>query len=697
MLKKSQLLSLVVLSLSLLTVTLPGISQAAGKTYTEKLEKGEKLRVVANRCTLATLETSTTRTQRIRCTGKTKRSGSSAPNTIVLNSKDKLTISAKKCFLSQTKTSAAKIDVKCTKTEPTATPTLTPTQPAGTATPTATATPTPTPTFNANALLTGNQLVNFSTDGPAAATVPAALTGVVAGDSVVAIDRRPQNGMLYGIGYNATNGTVQLYAISTESNTAVTIGDAESFSDGVNPVRVGVDTSTQIGMDFNPAVDRIRVVTSNGQNFRINPNTGSLVDGDGTGLTSGTVSGTNPDGPINGAITTVSETAYTNAFANNGNISTQYTVDSTSDNVCLQNPPNTGTQTLCKTLNPTLVFVNGFDIPRSVVSTSSNTAVTTGSAFALGQTTGGTTQGLLSIDLTNGAVSAPVQIGTNTSGLASFALNQTVGADIIGLSGSSLIKFNATTPGTTTTVTTTGITAGETLVGLDWRPATGQLFALGFNSANGTGSATLYRLDPQTGVASIIGSAGSIANGAGSPISLSGATSFGFDFNPQVDRIRVVTNAGQNFRVNPNDGTVVGNTLDTTVSGLTNSVDGAAYTNSFAGTSTTTLYTLDAASDALYIQNPPNAGVQTNTLPITVSGSSIDFTASSGFDIGREVRTSTANSAATSGVGYAALTVGGVTKLYSIALATGAATDLGAIGTGSGAFSGLTVGQVNVN
>src|SRR6266540_5506650 len=32
--------------------------------------------------------------------------------------------------------------------------------------------------------------------------------------------------------------------------------------------------------------------------------------------------------------------------------------------------------------------------------------------------------------------------------------------------------------------------------------------------------------------------------------------SFGFDFNPVPDRIRLVSDGGQNIRLNPNDGTV---------------------------------------------------------------------------------------------------------------------------------------------
>ena len=223
--------------------------------------------------------------------------------------------------------------------------------------------------------------------------------------------------------------------------------------------------------------------------------------------------------------------------------------------------------------------------------------------------------------------------------------------------------------------------AGETLVGVDWRPQTGQLFALGFDAANGTGSATLYRIDPQTGAATIVGSAGGVADGAGTPISLAGATSFGFDFNPTVDRIRVVTNNGLNFRINPNTGAVVG-TGDGNINGLpagSTGVTGAAYTNSFGQSlagGVTTLYTLDATSNSLFIQNPPNNGTQTMGLGVTVGGAALDFTAANGFDIPADVSVSTSNTAAV-GPAYALLVVGGVNRLYTIELSTGAATLLG--------------------
>ena len=125
-------------------------------------------------------------------------------------------------------------------------------------------------------------------------------------------------------------------------------------------------------------------------------------------------------------------------------------------------------------------------------------------------------------------------------------------------------------------------------------------------------------------------------------------------------------------------------------SGVTG-VSATAYTNSYGqplSGGVTTLYTLDAASNMLFIQNPANNGTQTNGLAVTLGGSALNFTSVNGFDIPGNVNVPASGSAAV-GFGYASLTVGATTGLYQIDLATGAATHLGTVG--SGAFAGFTL------
>ncbi|MGL4460927.1 MAG: DUF4394 domain-containing protein, partial [Planctomycetia bacterium] len=147
-----------------------------------------------------------------------------------------------------------------------------------------------------------------------------------------------------------------------------------------------------------------------------------------------------------------------------------------------------------------------------------------------------------------------------------------------------------------------------------------------------------------------------------------------------------------------------GTNTDGNITGATG-VTATAYTNSF-GTGgspatpagTTTQFTLDAASNTLFFQNPPNSGAQVGALPITLNGAPLDFTEISGFDIVSNVRVAMSNTAVSAaaggGSGFAVLTVGGVAGLYRINLATGAATALGSVGMGSTTLSGLALANV---
>jgi len=162
----------------------------------------------------------------------------------------------------------------------------------------------------------------------------------------------------------------------------------------------------------------------------------------------------------------------------------------------------------------------------------------------------------------------------------------------------------------------TGLPGGEAIVGLDVRPLNGQLYALGKTSR-------LYVLNPRTGAARQVGATPFIPALAG--------TNFGFDFNPTVDRIRVTSDAEQNLRLNPDDGTVAG--VDTNLAyapgdpgaGTNPNVAASAYTNSFAWATSTTLFDIDNARHALVIQNPPNNGTLTTVGALGTNNNAVAF------------------------------------------------------------------------
>jgi len=227
------------------------------------------------------------------------------------------------------------------------------------------------------------------------------------------------------------------------------------------------------------------------------------------------------------------------------------------------------------------------------------------------------------------------------------------------VSGASVVsRFDSGSLGVVTTVPVVGLQAGETLLGIDVRPASpGTLYGVGSSSR-------LYTLNPLTGVATQVGTAGAFT--------LNG-TAFGTDFNPVPDRIRQVSNTEQNLRLNPTDGTLTA--TDTALNPAGNIV-GVAYSNNFPGATTTTLFGIDSAAGNLVNVTVPNSGG-----PITTVGS-LGLGTSLNEDIGFDI-------SGASGIGFASITTAGLSRLYTINLTTGAATLQGNIGAGTTPFLGL--------
>lgn len=219
-----------------------------------------------------------------------------------------------------------------------------------------------------------------------------------------------------------------------------------------------------------------------------------------------------------------------------------------------------------------------------------------------------------------------------------------------------LVTLNSDRPQRARARALTGLPAGERIVGLDIRPLGQQVMAL-------TSASRLYTVDVNGGSVTAIGTAAFTPPLSGSSV--------GFDFNPTVDRIRVVTNTGQNLRLNPDTGAVAA--IDGQLSyGLTPRLAGSgpavvasAYTSSFLGSTSTQLFGIDTAADTLVLQNPPNAGTLNTVGPLGVNAAS-----PVAFDIG-----------GTGSVAYAAIRVAGtrVSVLHQIDVATGAARAVGPI------------------
>jgi hypothetical protein len=224
-----------------------------------------------------------------------------------------------------------------------------------------------------------------------------------------------------------------------------------------------------------------------------------------------------------------------------------------------------------------------------------------------------------------------------------------------------IVEFDSATSGTVRAIPSlVGFGVGENLIGIALRPADQRLYALTKNAVN---AGALYTVNISTGQATLVGV---LTPGAGSLYTALSGTHFGMKFNPQADRLRLVSDDGTNLRVSPVTTQVF---ADTDLNPGSPHVVGVAYTNSYIGAATTDLYDIDSTTDRLLHQVVPNNGTLND-----VGGLGLTASDTLGFEIA---------SLASVDHGFAALTVGATTGLYTINLATGGAIFLGNIGAGS--------------
>jgi hypothetical protein len=229
-----------------------------------------------------------------------------------------------------------------------------------------------------------------------------------------------------------------------------------------------------------------------------------------------------------------------------------------------------------------------------------------------------------------------------------------------------LVTWDTMSPGNITSQNTiTGLSPGASLLGIDFRPATFELWGLGSD-------AQLYTIDKDTGAASAFG---------GPLDPAPEGDRFGFDFNPVIDRIRIVSNTNQNLVANPENGEI--QAVATPVfyadgdvnEGADPDVTAQAYSNNFDGAEETTQFAVDNTTRSLVIQQT-NDGILN-----TVGAIGADVEWVEALDISRFTGMAYA-------VGYMADDP--FARFYEVNLDTGAFSDLGRIGEGWN-ISGMAV------
>ncbi len=496
-----------------------------------------------------------------------------------------------------------------------------------------------------------NNLITFDSQNPGVVRTVVGISGLTTNQALVGTDFRPNTGELFGLGYDATTAgnNAQLYTINLTTGAATAVGAALRLELG--------GSSDQIAFDFNPTVDRIRVESTNDANYRLNPVTGGIA---ATDLNLNYASGD----PGAGQNPNVGTGAYGNSFV--GSTTTGlYTVDHALGFFSFQNPPNDGTLINSRVLtgvngpgvsgaigaiNDLDIYYNGTtNVPYLVAAAAatpntsrffrltdiSMTSTATQVATDLGQI------GALPVSVRD--ISIPLSAASVAAGTAAPVTGQLLYA----IAGGNLISFDSGNPNVIRTAVNFGggITAGQTVVGTDFRPATGQLFALGYNptiSNTATANAQLYTVNLGTGALTAVGTAIRLELGTGPLVnSVPQVPQVGFDFNPTVDRIRVIsantgTGISNNYRLNPNNGAVA--FTDTNLNGQAGAYSATAYTNNQSNANTTAQFVFDSNTGSITQVTNPNGGVVSGT-SYNVTGAST--TTGGDFDIYNTPGTST--------------------------------------------------------
>jgi Domain of unknown function (DUF4394)/Calx-beta domain len=365
--------------------------------------------------------------------------------------------------------------------------------------------------LTAYGITTSGALLMFDTDVPDAVQTTN-LTGLQPGEQLVAIDFRAVDRRLYGLSNQG-----RLYRIDTVN------GEADWLGSMIGIALEGVE----FAMDWDPVNDNFRVISNTGQNFRLSHlNGGQAIDSDENNP------GIQPDTPFSPFLD-VRAAAFVNNYAG-ADTTRLFLIAGQGNRLRFTDMPNAGTSTDVGALGVNITSDVAFDVPGPT-------------AFAYMVIPQGLGSRLYTVNMVTGAATPGALIG---QGLASERLRALAivwaGDFLRGVTADNrLVRFHSMKPGTLISSTPiTGLQPGETIRGLDFRASTpnyDEAFALGTTGR-------LYRITAagqatQVGVGSFL-------------VPLQG-TRFGFNFDPSSDDIRVVSDTGQNLRLDPDTGLIV--------------------------------------------------------------------------------------------------------------------------------------------
>ncbi|EFQ81812.1 hypothetical protein HMPREF0063_13014 [Aeromicrobium marinum DSM 15272] len=230
----------------------------------------------------------------------------------------------------------------------------------------------------------GLRLAEFKTLVPGTSRKSVAITGLVGDAKLIGIDQRVANGLLYGVG---------------DAGGVYTLRGAKATK--VSQLTVALQ-GTAFDVDFNPAADRLRIISNAGQSLRHNvvPDGVTAVDGS-TAYTPGVIT------------TGLQASAYTNNDVNGDTATTLYNIDAALDQLVMQVPANSGSLVAVGKLGIDLVSATGFDIDTELAGTKADE----NTAYLIGTPVGGVPT-LYTINLLTGSVEEVGDFGTDIIDLA---------------------------------------------------------------------------------------------------------------------------------------------------------------------------------------------------------------------------------------------------------------------------------------
>jgi hypothetical protein len=438
--------------------------------------------------------------------------------------------------------------------------------------------PGATATAELVALTNAQHLVSFDRAAPATLVTDVNVSGLASGERLLAVAWRPSEGKLLGVSASA-----RLFVVDALSGKATLRASLSATPGDDSPYAALNATSVALALD--PAHDRLRAVTNAGQNLDINPDTGAVV--------------THAPVQRGGTVVAPGAIAYADAFGGAAR-PTLWTINAATDALEQLPAPDTGALTGATSLGLDATYASGLVIDPH-----------TGQAYAALAANGRSAWYTVNLDagaLGGATVSRVADLGTQDA-LLSLALIDPKGASLsvqaVGLSTDArLVKFESSSPQIVTLVPLTGLNANETLLTLDFRPADGLLYGI-------SNAGRVLRIDAATGAVTRQAFMMADASDASAPYAGLAGASFSASFDPVLDRMRVISNVGQNLLINVSSGATTTDALVQT-SGSASVVAALAYDNRLSAAGSSSLRAVDILHQRLALFAQPSDGLLTD-------------------------------------------------------------------------------------